>query len=207
MAIIFATALFTLAPAPAAALPPHSPADVQINEFHCIPVDDRCIPFEEISDDTELYVTQLSNGSFQGFLDFDDYSQWMASTYGISVQKDDDQVKFDFSRSRERDDRVEESALWATFYNGSNFQGSAFVVNPPNAISNLANLPYPTGGSWNNRISSVTTTGGNPALPGAALCARPACLTPGWVLTIPNQTHAQLFGGFNNTASYVGVFS
>jgi hypothetical protein len=98
-------------------------------------------------------------------------------------------------------------ASFATFYDRSSLSGESFVVAPNETKDDLNDLNKPNGGDWNNEISSVRVTGGNNNAPGAVLCARVSCQQGGWVLILNNGDATQLTGGFNNSASFVGVFS
>ncbi len=177
----------------------------------CVPVDEECIPFASIAEETEIYVGYNADGTLQGFRGFDEYADWVGANYGATMHMENGRVVFDFAGPRDfaSPDSSDSSslALFATFYNRGDFTGTAFVLNPPNAFNNLRQVPYPGGGNWNDKISSVSTVGGNAGGAGAALCARRGCATPGWVLIVQNQAQVQLLGGFNNSASFVGVFS
>jgi hypothetical protein len=98
-------------------------------------------------------------------------------------------------------------ASFATFYDRSSLSGESFVVAPNETKDDLNDLNKPNGGDWNNEISSVRVVGGNTNAPGAVLCARVSCQQGGWVLILNNGDATQLTGGFNNSASFVGVFS
>lgn len=108
------------------------------------------------------------------------------------------------------DDRLGFSARRAdftTFYERSTLIGKGFVVAPNDQVDDLNDLRRPGGGDWNNEISSVRVVGGNNGAPGAVLCARVSCQQGGWVLILNNGDETQLTGGFNNSASFVGVFA
>jgi hypothetical protein len=98
-------------------------------------------------------------------------------------------------------------ATFTTFYDRSTLSGPGFVLDPPNTIFDLRDVRMPGGGTWNNEISSFRVVGGNPGKPGVVLCAQVGCKTTGWIQVFNNGEELQLTGGFNNTASSVGVFS
>jgi len=184
---------------------PSAAAHSRVQQPKCIPVGERCIPFDEITENTEIYVDWRADQTVQGFTNFNSYAQWLRSEYGVTARLENGRVVFDFTPGGPEGSTP--LALWATFYSRGDFTGTAFVLNPPNAFNDLRNISYPGGGNWNNRISSVVTVQGAAGGAGAALCAKVGFATPGWVLVVSNQTRLQLLGGFNNSASFVGVFA
>ena len=97
-------------------------------------------------------------------------------------------------------------ADFATFYESPELSGKGLVVAPNEPLDDLRDVDRAGGGNWNNRISSVRVVGGNQGSPGAVLCSRPSCQQGGWVLMLNNGDEVELTGGFNNSASFVGVF-
>lgn len=184
----------------------------------CIPVGQRCIPFEDIREDTELYVVTNTDGSLRGFQNFSSFASWYWSERQIKVWNIANHLVVDFNRNGAPDefdegdngelDRPAHRAAFATFYSRSDFTGTGFILNPPNIIYDLSNIRHPDGGDWDNRISSVVTTGGASLQSGAGLCSRASCLIPNVYREVFNnsQISFQTDSFFNNRASYVGVF-
>jgi hypothetical protein len=207
MALMAAVAFLAVGTAtPALAAPPLR--GVTAPPAECIPVEDGCISVDAIGEHTEIYIGHRPDGSVTGFTNFSGFSAWAKNTYGVTFTRSGGRIHFDLSGGGNGDGPDDRSAQaqFATFYNSPLLRGEGFVLDGPNVINNLNLLPRPSGGSWNNRISSVRIVGGNPSLPGVVLCAAVGCSTGSPVL-LNNGSALTLTGGLNNTASFVGVFA
>ena len=167
----------------------------------CYVIDEECVPFTAIDENTTVFLAFAQDLSATGFTDFTQYQAYVLANYNMSIELVDGRVVI---VEPDGGAKVAAPSNFAFFYNRGNFTGSAFAVSTPDVVNNLNNLRYPGGGTWNNRISSVSTRNGGSA--GAILCSRVGCATsPGFFIVLPPDSDIQLTGGLNNSASAVAV--
>src|SRR5262245_28970866 len=63
----------------------------------CIPVEDSCMPVNDIDENTEIYVGQKPDGSVQGFTGFASFVDWADDTYGVHLNLRGNSVHVDLS--------------------------------------------------------------------------------------------------------------
>ncbi|MBW6440251.1 hypothetical protein KZ829_41670 [Actinoplanes hulinensis] len=230
MAILSAATLFGAISGTAGYASPGAAPGAARPAANCVPMDDgSCMRFSAVTETTTVFVTATKSGDLRGFSDFSSYAAFIGNEFNVTIKRGGNGITISPGKPKppdckEGDDNCPGSdegdrtgnaprslsaahamANFATFYDSGLMTGPAFALNPPNVIANLATLPKPGGGTWNNRISAVITTGGPSLMLGAGLCSQPSCIG-GWWLTVLNNSQTQLLGGFNNTASLVAVF-
>jgi hypothetical protein len=183
---------------------------------NCVRVNRQCVPFDNITEDTELYVEQRPDGSLTGFDSFNGWRDHLQSAFGIRVENRNGHLHIPGVRWTEpgqrgtrRDMERPTSAQFADqaiFFARGGRRGFTFGLNKPDGIADLRDVRFPGGGTWNNRISRVSALGGPAGKPGVVLCAKRGCPIPGLKHIVFNDTNQEIIGTMNNAASAVQVF-
>jgi len=189
-------------------------ADDRSGDNDCYTIDEQCVPFDTITEDTDVFLARAADGSTKGWTDFDDYKAYVKAHFDLDLKKDgdklvvvtDDEGGGDGAGKalvNHRGAAQRRAGRFAIFYDRSKPKGDAFIMRSPDFIPDLKKLDRPSGGSWNDRISSVSTGPGAVAL----VCLKKACAGgPAFFFEVPPGNNLQLTGGLNNEASAVGVF-
>ena len=211
---LVAPALLLLAAPLSVASASGASADDRSGDNDCYTIDEQCVPFDTITEDTDVFLARAADGSTKGWTDFDDYKAYVKAHFDLDLKKDgdklvvvtDDEGGGDGAGKalvNHRGAAQRRAGRFAIFYDRSKPKGDAFIMRSPDFIPDLKKLDRPSGGSWNDRISSVSTGPG--AI--AQVCLKKACAGgPAFFFEVPPGNNLQLTGGLNNEASAVGVF-
>jgi hypothetical protein len=209
-------ALLCLAPLTMAPVGAATAADDDDQE-DCYNLDDECIPFSDITENTKVFLARAADGSTQGFTQWTEYEDHVEDETGLDidledgnvvvVDDDDDPDDPDGIRTAPGVGKVGHLPSAAggigQFFARDDFTSHALFDVAPDFVPDLSKLRFNNHSSWNNRISSVRTHGAV-----ALLCLKKNCAATGPIVfvTVPAGTDAQLLGGLNNSVSAIGVF-
>ena len=199
----------------------------------CLTVGDECMAWDEITEDTELYVGN-DGGSLVGFTAFGDFKKWASSTYGITFTEDGGSVDIDDDggdtcsanddndcgdnggKNNGKNDNNGKNnnggtgrsmarikAQAVVFYDKSTVSGRGFAAGPTEKYDSLDNV---NGDDWDNRISSFRTDGGKAGKAAGLICVKRNCKNTGPIMTILNDDSFKLPKGFNNEVSAIRLF-